>query len=68
MEKLKIKDEYITLGQFLKFCGAVSSGVEAKVVILNGLVLVNGEIEKRRGKKLRINDQVEFENKVYCIE
>ncbi|WP_249029284.1 S4 domain-containing protein YaaA [Tannockella kyphosi] len=68
MEKFKIKDEYITLGQFLKYCNAVSSGVEAKVVILEGYVSVNGEVEKRRGKKLRSNDQIEFGNKIYCIE
>ena len=68
MNTLQIRDEYITLGQFLKFCGAVSSGIEAKMVILEGSVLVNGEVETRRGKKLRSGDTIVFQNVTYTIE
>lgn len=68
MKTIQIRDEYITLGQFLKFCGAVSSGIEAKMVIKDGLVLVNGEVELRRGKKLRIDDQIIFNEETYCIK
>lgn len=68
MKKVKIRDEYITLGQFLKFAGCVSSGIDAKLVIKDGLVLVNGEIETRRGKKLRTNDRVEFNGDIFIID
>lgn len=67
MKKIQIKDEYITLGQFLKFVGAVSSGIEAKMVIKDELVLVNNEVEARRGKKLRKYDQIEFNGKLFVI-
>lgn len=67
MKKIQIRDEYITLGQFLKFAGCVSSGIEAKVVIKDGLVLVNGEVELRRGKKLRIDDQIEYDGESFVI-
>ncbi len=67
MRKIQIKDEYITLGQFLKFTGCVSSGIDAKLVIKDGLVLVNGEIETRRGKKLRANDKIEFNGENFII-
>lgn len=68
MKTIQIKDEYITLGQFLKFCGAVSSGTDAKMVIKDGLVLVNDEVELRRGKKLRMDDQIIFNDETYCIK
>lgn len=68
MKKIKIKDEYITLGQFLKFANCVSSGIDAKLVIKDGLVIVNDEVETRRGKKLRIGDQIEFEGELFIIE
>lgn len=67
MRKIQIKDEFITLGQFLKFTGCVSSGIDAKLVIKDGLVLVNGEIETRRGKKLRANDKIEFNGENFII-
>ena len=51
MEIIKLRDEFIKLGQALKAAGFVESGVEAKEVISQGLVIVNGEIETRRGKK-----------------
>ena len=54
--KVTIRDEYIKLGQALKLAGFVQSGVDAKYEIENGKVLVNGEVETRRGKKLRDGD------------
>ena len=49
MESIKLNDEFIKLGQALKAAGLVSSGVEAKIVIVNGEVKVNGETEYPRG-------------------
>lgn len=63
METIKLRDEFIKLGQALKFAGFVDSGVEAKFVIQDGLVKVNGSIETRRGKKLVDGDIVEFDGK-----
>lgn len=63
METIKLRDEYIKLGQALKAVGLVSSGVEAKSVILDGLVKVNGATETQRGKKLYDGDVVLFEGK-----
>ena len=67
MKIIQIRDEYITLGQFLKFSGCVSSGIDSKIVIKDGLVLVNGEIETRRGKKLRTDDTIEFDGETFVI-
>ena len=58
--KLRPQDEFIKLGQALKAAGLVESGVEAKDVIQNGLVLVNGEIDTRRGRKLYPGDTASF--------
>ena len=60
MNQTKIKDDYIKLGQALKLAGMVGSGVEAKVVIQEGQVLVNGEVELQRGKKLHPGDIFSF--------
>lgn len=60
MENVKIKDDYIKLGQALKLAGMVGSGVDAKIVISEGEVQVNGEIEYQRGKKLHDGDIVSF--------
>lgn len=68
MEHLKLRDEFIKLGQALKACGMVESGVEAKEVIQNGLVLVNGEIDTRRGRKLYAGDVVSFDGEEIKIE
>lgn len=68
MKKLKIKDEYIKLGQAMKLAGLVSSGLEAKLVILNGEVSVNNETCLMRGKKLYIKDCFEYDNQVFEIE
>ena len=61
MEILKLRDEYIKLGQALKACGLAESGVDAKIAIQNGLVKVNGEVELQRGKKLYDGDLVDFQ-------
>ena len=53
-------DEFIKLGQALKAAGLVGSGVEAKIVIQNGEVLVNGEVDDRRGRKLYDGDIVSY--------
>jgi len=63
MEIIKIKDEFIKLGQVLKLAGWVGSGLDAKMVILDGLVKVNGEIVLQRGKKIYQGDIVEFDGK-----
>jgi len=60
MQAIEISDEFIKLGQLLKLAGLVSSGVEAKVVIQNGQVKVNGETDTRRGKKIYPQDVVEY--------
>ncbi len=67
MEKIILRDEYIKLGQALKAAGLVSSGVEAKIFIEEGKVLVNGQVEYQRGKKLREGDLVEFNKNVVSI-
>ncbi|HKL11433.1 MAG TPA: RNA-binding S4 domain-containing protein [Clostridia bacterium] len=68
METVYIDTETIKLEQFLKFCGEAGTGGNAKIIIHEGLVKVNGEVEKRRGKKLKDEDVVEFENRKYKIE
>ncbi len=60
MEKLVLREEYIKLGQAIKAVGFVSTGVEAKIVIQNGEVLLNGQVETQRGKKLYAGDKVSF--------
>lgn len=60
MHQIKLRDEYIKLGQALKAAGLAQSGVEAKIAILDGKVKVNGEVEFQRGKKLYDGDVVEF--------
>ena len=60
MVEIKLREEYIKLGQALKAAGFVDSGVEAKEEILDGRVKVNGTVEIQRGKKLYDGDLVEF--------
>lgn len=67
MIKVKIDTEYIKLDQFMKFQGIVSTGGEAKHFISEGSVKVNGKIELSRGKKLGIDDIIEFQGKVFKI-
>ena len=68
MEIIKLRDEFIKLGQTLKAAGLVESGVDAKEVIVQGLVVVNGEIETRRGRKLYDGDEVEFDGDKISIQ
>jgi ribosome-associated protein len=67
MEEVKIESDFIKLDQFLKWCGECSSGAEAKELIANGKVIVNENIEKQRGKKLRHNDLLQIGNNSYKI-
>ena len=67
MTAVEIKDDFIKLGQLLKLANLVSSGVEAKVVIQDGLVMVNGEVETRRGKKIYPQDVVEFQGQEVTV-
>ena len=60
MKEVTIKTEFIKLDQCLKWTGLVGQGSEAKALILDGYVKVNGEVEKRRGKKIYKNDIIEF--------
>ncbi len=61
MTEFRLKDEYIKLGQLLKAAGLVGSGVDAKMVIQDGLVKVDGEVDTRRGRKIYEGMVVEFE-------
>lgn len=67
MEAIQISDDYIKLGQALKLANLVSSGVEAKIVIQDGLVKVNGEVDIRRGRKLYPQDVFEFEGQQVTV-
>ena len=68
MQVIKLRDEYIKLGQALKAAGLVESGVEAKIVITDGEVTLNGQVETQRGKKLHGGDIVEFDGEQIKIE
>ncbi len=61
MVTINLREEYIKLGQALKAAGLVDSGVTAKIVIQDGLVKVNGQVETQRGKKLIDGDIVSFD-------
>ncbi|WP_163195814.1 S4 domain-containing protein YaaA [Clostridium thermarum] len=67
MKEIKIETEYIKLDSFLKWCGEFAQGSDAKMFILAGNVKVNGEVELRRGRKLRNGDIVEFGNQIFKI-
>ena len=70
VEEIKISTEYIKLDQLLKFSGVAENGADAKDMILNEIVLVNGEVCTMRGKKLRTGDEVlvEIEDETLNIE
>lgn len=68
MQSIKIRDEFIKLGQALKAAGLVESGVEAKEVIQDGQVKVNGNVETQRGKKLIGGELVSFNGEEVKIE
>lgn len=67
MKEIRIRDEYIKLGQALKLAGLVESGVDAKTAVQDGLVKVNGQTETRRGKKLTEGDEVCFDGNTFVI-
>ena len=60
--EIKIRDEFIKLGQALKLAGVVEDGVEAKYAIQDGLGQVNGEVDQRRGRKVYEGDVITFED------
>lgn len=68
MEVIKLRDEYIKLGQAMKLAGMAESGVDAKYAILDGEVKVNGHAEYQRGKKLVAGDVVEYRGETIRIE
>ncbi len=68
MEIIKLREEYIKLGQALKAAGLCESGVDAKYAIEDGLVKVNGSVEYQRGKKLREGDIVSYNGEEIRIE
>ena len=68
METIAIRTEFIKLDALLKYAALVGSGGEAKTVVAEGLVRVNGEVCTMRGKKLRPGDAVEFDGKTVLIE
>lgn len=68
MKKIKIVTEYITLGQFLKFADIISNGGETKFYLSENEVYINGELDVRRGRKLRHGDKVVVEEKEFIIE
>ena len=68
METIKLRDDFIKLGQALKAVGLCQSGVDAKYAIEDGLVQVNGVVEYQRGKKLHDGDVVTFQGETIRIE
>ena len=68
MQVITLREEFIKLGQALKAANLVSSGVEAKIVIQEGQVLVNGEVDDRRGRKLYDGDTFTFRGETVKIQ
>lgn len=67
METVTIQTEFIKLDSFLKFCGAISTGGEAKIAIAEGEVQVNGEVCTMRGKKLYPGDTVTLDGESWQV-
>ena len=67
IDDISIGGEVIRLGQFLKFAGLLDSGGDAKEVIIDGYVSVNGEVDRRRGRQLRDGDLVSFEGRTVRV-
>lgn len=68
METIKIRDDFIKLGQALKLAGLADSGVDAKTAIQEGFVKVNGETEMQRGKKIRPGDVIAYDGQQIKVE
>lgn len=67
MQEIKINTEIIKLDSFLKWANIASMGSESKFLILDGEVKVNGEVELKRGRKLKKGDLIEFQGETYKI-
>ena len=67
MKKISIKDEYVTLGQFLKIADIISTGGEAKIFLSSNEVLINDEVDIRRGRKLYKGDNLQILGVKYLI-
>ena len=67
-ETVKINTPFIRLDALLKFAGAVETGGEAKLLVQEGGVRVNGEVCTQRGKKLRPGDRAELDGRTYLVE
>jgi ribosome-associated protein len=63
IDDVAIGGEVIRLGQFLKFAGLLDSGGDVKEAIVDGLVAVNGEVDRRRGRQLQLGDIVSFDGR-----
>lgn len=68
VNEVKIETEYIKLDSFLKLAAIVQTGGQAKMLIADGMVKVNGEVCTMRGKKLRNNDIIEFQDEKFKIK
>lgn len=64
VEKIYIDQEYIKLDSLLKFGGIAETGGQAKLMVQDGLVLLNGEVCTQRGRKIKDGDKVQFEDKI----
>jgi ribosome-associated protein len=67
IDDVSIGGEMIRLGQFLKYSGLLDSGGDAKEVVIDGFVKVNGEVDRRRGRQLRDGDLVTFEGRTVRV-
>ena len=68
MDSITLKDEFYKLGQAMKLANLVEDGVEAKLVIQDGLVTVNGEVDTRRGRKLYPGDVFAYDGQEIKVE
>lgn len=67
MKNITIYTDYVTLGQFLKIADIISSGGEAKIFLAENEVIINGEVDNRRGRKLRDGDKVSVRGQDYLV-
>ena len=66
--KINKDEDFITLGVLLKITGVISTGGQAKFFLMDNDVLVNGELENRRGRKLYRGDKIQIKNSLFLIE
>lgn len=67
IEDISIGGESIRLGQFPKFAGLLDSGGDVKEAIIDGFVTVNGEVDRRRGRQLQVDDVIGFEGRAVRV-